>query len=779
MLIAGSIRTLQSLRNTLFVSLLAQVCLAAAIFGAAEGAPLAFFTMPIALFSLVAIDLTGWLKPPRLLLNLIALAAVGLAVAEFRNEGESRLLAGGHLIVYLTWTFLLQQKDLRRMWWMFALSVLQVALGAVLTVQLWYGAALFVYTVVSIGTMSLLSLTRAALLIDPQLLYPGGVPAEKGDLSAQISGGQSYSLNSVRTDEQGRWISPRFLAGGVMTFVLSLLVGLLFYIFIPRVWLGNLNLMADGNSSRSRIGYTDTVTLGETSDLMESYELVMEVELLDRRTDARLTEIEASQAIGADPLFRGQCLDSYDRDTKSWQAMQRYRIFPIGPTRRPPLQANIKLQPLDTTTMFYPGQIRGAFEPGSEEPLYLHEGTMTLIRSEDAPQGAPCSYTVNFYPPNLTLNPDEREANRQFLLKNSFGKGWNDLLSTPSPRISGLAQQLLRQARIDPRENAVQAARLLESYLRDSPEYRYSLRRTVQDRKVDPIEDFIFNRKSGHCEYFASGLALMLRGTGIPARLVSGFKGADYNFETGKLEVRALHAHVWVEAFVDGAWESFDATPSGREDEIAKKEQEKVESNPIVDQTRSFWFRGMNYSKSQQDQIVYAPIRRLTTWGTGQFALLMEGKLSLPVLGSLLGSSGSTASTTGKIAALVVLAGLGFGLVVLARWVSRHWKRRARERDLTQRRAITVEFYARFLKMMQRFGLAESPMLTPREFAQQAEQHFADRLGPSGLGGVSAKLAEAFYTVRYGETVLTHEELTEVERSLVSLENCLAVGANR
>ncbi len=157
----------------LFVSLLLQVCLAAAIFGAAEGAPLAFITLPIALFSIVVIDLTGWLKPPRLMLNLIALSAVGLAVAEFRNDGESRLLAGGHLIVYLTWTFLLQQKDLRRMWWIFALSVLQVAMGAVLTVQPWFGAALFVYTVISVGTMSLLSLTRAALLIDPNLLNAG------------------------------------------------------------------------------------------------------------------------------------------------------------------------------------------------------------------------------------------------------------------------------------------------------------------------------------------------------------------------------------------------------------------------------------------------------------------------------------------------------------------------------------------------------------------------------------------------------------------------------
>lgn len=779
MLLSGSIRALQSLRNTLFVSLLVQVCLAAAIFGAAEGAPLAFVTLPIALFSMVAIDLTGWLKPPRLMLNLIALGAVGLAIAEFRNEGESRLLAGGHLIVYLTWTFLLQQKDLRRMWWIFALSVLQVAMGAVLTVQPWFGAALFVYTVTSVGTMSLLSLTRAALLIDPNLLNAGTEDVTEAARQGDPDSSESFVENSVRTDEQGRWLSPRFIAGGAMTFLLSLALGVTFFVLTPRVWIGNINLMADGSAGRARTGFTDTVTLGETAEIMETNELVMEVEVLNRQTGKALTEEETAEAIGVEPLFRGMCLESYDAELKNWQGLRRFQIYPLRSSRRAPIQINVTLQPLDTPTLFYPGQIRGAYDAAEQEQLYVHDWTTTLMRSDDADVGHVFSYTVNVYPPNITLNSESREKIRRDIREEGFRDIWRDLLTSPSPRISKLAQQIIEQAGINPRDNAEAAARVLESYLRDSSEFEYSFKLSIDDRTIDPIEDFVFNRKSGHCEYFASALAMMLRGVGIPSRLISGFKGADFNEKTGKFEVRSLHAHAWVEGFTDGAWISFDPTPGARDEAVAQREKEQESASPLLNETRSMWFQGMNYSKSQQEQMVYGPIRGLALWGQNVFSQLMEGNLSVPVFGV---PNGGTASMWDwfRMTGVFSLAALFVTLAAtwwIARFAMRKWKLRARERDKTQRRAITVEFYARFLKLMQRSGLAESPTLTPREFAVQAEQQFAGKLAPSGLSGVATRLAEAFYTVRFGGELLSHEQLSTVERELATLELCLAKGS--
>ena len=79
----------------------------------------------------------------------------------------------------------------------------------------------------------------------------------------------------------------------------------------------------------------------------------------------------------------------------------------------------------------------------------------------------------------------------------------------------------------------------------------------VIDPQLDPVEDFLVKRKKGHCEYFASALALLLRSIDIPARMVNGFKGGDWNNLTQSMNVRQKHAHSWVEAYVG-------RDPSGR-----------------------------------------------------------------------------------------------------------------------------------------------------------------------------------------------------------------------
>ena len=111
-------------------------------------------------------------------------------------------------------------------------------------------------------------------------------------------------------------------------------------------------------------------------------------------------------------------------------------------------------------------------------------------------------------------------------------------------------------------ENGVIArARKLESFLRDSGQFSYTLQMDVKDRALDPVEDFLVNRKKGHCEYFASALALLLRSVDIPSRVVNGFKGGDWNELTETMNVRQKHAHSWVEAYICDA--ATTGSPSG------------------------------------------------------------------------------------------------------------------------------------------------------------------------------------------------------------------------
>jgi hypothetical protein len=104
------------------------------------------------------------------------------------------------------------------------------------------------------------------------------------------------------------------------------------------------------------------------------------------------------------------------------------------------------------------------------------------------------------------------------------------------------------------------AAQLLQDYFRRH--YTYALTVDLAEQG-DPIVDFVLNRRPAYCEYYASGLALMLRALDIPARVVGGFVVREYNPLAGQWIVRQSHAHAWTEVFdaQSGQWVAFDATP--------------------------------------------------------------------------------------------------------------------------------------------------------------------------------------------------------------------------
>lgn len=98
----------------------------------------------------------------------------------------------------------------------------------------------------------------------------------------------------------------------------------------------------------------------------------------------------------------------------------------------------------------------------------------------------------------------------------------------------------------------------LVSFFHSEFEYSLSFERPSTG---DPVLHFLSTGRQGHCEYFASAMTLLARRMGIPARVVGGYLVVERNALTGKVIVRQKHAHAWVEAWVDGAWVTFDPTP--------------------------------------------------------------------------------------------------------------------------------------------------------------------------------------------------------------------------
>ncbi|MBV5339039.1 MAG: DUF3488 domain-containing transglutaminase family protein [Deltaproteobacteria bacterium] len=118
-------------------------------------------------------------------------------------------------------------------------------------------------------------------------------------------------------------------------------------------------------------------------------------------------------------------------------------------------------------------------------------------------------------------------------------------------RVKALAAEIVRSD-----EGGHAKIEFLENYFRNGG-YRYS---TVDLPTGDrAIEQFMFEKKQGHCEFFASSFALLLRAAGVPCRLVGGYLGGEYNKMGGYYLVSDDKAHVWVEAYIDGSgWVRID-----------------------------------------------------------------------------------------------------------------------------------------------------------------------------------------------------------------------------
>jgi protein-glutamine gamma-glutamyltransferase len=126
-------------------------------------------------------------------------------------------------------------------------------------------------------------------------------------------------------------------------------------------------------------------------------------------------------------------------------------------------------------------------------------------------------------------------------------------LPAMSPKITRLAESLTQNT-------AETTANNILNHLRSNFTYTLDLEKEPGHTAID---HFLFTRKKGHCEYFASSMVVLLRLAGIPARLVNGFLGVEWNDLGQYMVIRQQHAHSWVEAyFPDSGWIRYDPTPS-------------------------------------------------------------------------------------------------------------------------------------------------------------------------------------------------------------------------
>ncbi len=145
-----------------------------------------------------------------------------------------------------------------------------------------------------------------------------------------------------------------------------------------------------------------------------------------------------------------------------------------------------------------------------------------------------------------------------------------------------------------------QVAQAVQSWLQSRCTYSLDLE---PPGKADPILFFLETSRRGHCEYFAGSMVLLLRAAGIPARLVTGYRGGEWNDSNRYFTVRQSDAHAWVELYIDGeGWMQFDPTPATAFDrQHSWLENARQEFTRLSDKLSFFWYQQIvNYNLASQ-----------------------------------------------------------------------------------------------------------------------------------------------------------------------------------
>ena len=794
-----------------------QICLAtvAALGTLLLGLGQSSVTLPIvAIFAAVTsvwfTDHLGWFRLHRHVANLCALGAVGFAIMDFvEQDSGTQLIAIANLLIYLQIILLYQRKNLRVYWHLLVLSLLQVVVAAALNLGIEFGVLLIIYMFLALITLALLFILcetapYGSLAAATSTSYGSGTnhgsfqSGVLGDVTGRKGGGFAAILPAQQPAES---MLTRGLVGqvgklGGTTLLLTLLV----FFLTPRF--GNSSWRGGSSGSQRLVGFSQEVALNDIGRVLESPETVMRVQYV---MDATNEPYE----VGGDFYLRGSVLAEYQPVKGRWIALRR-RIHD-----RQPLPASG--QPRDkvvrqTILLEEPPVLFSVMPahrvPSSAENLYLSAEMGRLTQQPPEPEGSAAQIR---YEVGTTAFRDGRQ--RTIVPRNFGARSKRALLLPPYrrylgskdrlPKVAELAAAVIAEAGVEENDRVAKAM-ALEAYLQQPDLFFYTLEQKRRAPSgVDPIEFFLTEHREGHCEYFASALALMLRCQGIPARLVVGYHGGEYNRVGHYYVVRQLHAHAWVEAFLEpehipagalvegetsefGAWMRLDPTPVDI-DPIATFPGSKLldRLGQCTDYVQVLWndyILGMD--PKRQREAIYQPLMDRTLSSFTDY--LLNGHWWQAFGSELVRKMGVDSLASFYVRWFnwhAVPAVFGFALLmvasylVLRRPVQRAWARvqgRLSQRLLFARwTRRELDFYFRFEKLLRRYGMRREPGQTPRELALAATQLVSSADNVRAVSAHSQDVVDLYYRVRYGGHPLDTAEVKAIEQKVTGIERVL------
>lgn len=469
-------------------------------------------------------------------------------------------------------------------------------------------------------------------------------------------------------------------------FLQALPLAVLLFLFFPRL---PGQFWAVPPREKALSGLSEEMTPGDVSELSLSSAIAFRVKFEGEPPPAR------------ERYWRGPVLHQFDGRT--WRRVGT----PFSPqeivTSGPSYRYRISLEPQDQNWVFPLDMVTGwnrerTFRTGDFQ-LFARQEQITVLTSfelESSPQ----------YITTTELRNDLRH--------------WDTYLPrNRNVRTLELARRIREQAGSD--------EAFIESVLTRfrSEEFYYTLQPPALD--ANAVDDFLFNTKRGFCEHYASAFTVMARAAGIPARIVTGYQGGEFNAMGGYFIVRQSDAHAWSEVWMEGrGWQRIDPTAAIAPERIergldaALSAEESVpgralRNNAFFSQVRLAWDAANTFWNNEVVQFGEAQQRWLL-----QKLNFEEARWEYLVLA-------------------LVLALVGFFLALTAYLA---WKFRPRARD------PVAHVYEQMCRKLGKLGLPRLPHEGPNDYVARVARSRPD------LAPQLAELRTVYVSLRYGPTPL-------------------------
>lgn len=649
-----------------------------------------------------------------------------------------------NLVLFLIVYKLFQRSANRDYLQIYVLAFLMVMAGAAFAQSFLFAAAFTAYVVLTTWTLILLHLRREM---------------EENYLVKHSGHAPSHKVGVVRILNSRRVVGGPFLTATGAVALAVCLGAVLTFALVPRVGAGFA--FGGTRTRKSLIGFSDEVTLGTTGFLSSDDETVAL-----RATVPRLLRLASDHDREAELdhfYWRGTIYDTYSqgRWLRSRRETLRSQITEADgpmlvsePHTRPvgdatPSLAGTDRQEIDIVGVSAPVAFAldhpVAFEIPPPKfgtlpdlrlvPRWSGEVAFQTISADGPPSDVPgeqrmltgAHYTAYSRDPFvMTLAVNGRPLAQ---IPREIIAPYLTLSPTLSPRVVALARQITTG-----RPTAAAKVVAVIDWLERTHEYSADLDRRAGSS--DPVENFLFEQKTGHCEYFASAAAILLREVGVPTRYVNGFLGGEWNAVGQYVTVRQNRAHAWVEAYLgEPGWMRVDATPPVR----APGRMGKLRQ--LQDSMEFFWSRWVvGYDLGRQLDLARNFGRNVGVT-PAPTAKNDPGGLPWKRLGAF---------------ALGVI-----GIVIAL--VMRRRRRRANAPGAATSalgHQAVGRLYRRCLERLAERGTPRRPSETPREFA--------DRIVSMGLDGASAfqRLSELYLAARFGRKEIKDHTVAELGKQL-------------